>query len=147
MTLNLALPAALRTAIIENEPIVALLGRWKREPSVHTRRPAPEGADYPMVIIPPENAAASDQDGLRSKRPVLQRDVLVYGDNLGSTREVDEAADLIFALLHRQKWALSIEGFRVIDIVARRPSAAPTSDEKKVGRVIPLTIRLQDLAG
>lgn len=147
MTLATALPAALRTAIKESEPITALLAKWKGEPSIHTRQPVPEGAKYPMVVIPSQNAAASDQDALVSRRPVLIRDVLVYGDNLESTRQVDEVAELIFLLLHRQKFALSIEGYRVIDIVARRATAAPTSDEKKVGRLIPLTIRLQASTG
>lgn len=146
MTLASALPAAIRTAIVENEGIAALLGKWKGEPSVHTRRPAPEGAEYPMVIIPSENAAASDQDGLTSRRPVLIRDVLVYGKNPADYREVDDAAELIFLLFHRQKWSLSIEGYSVVDIVARRPTIAPTSDDKRVGRLIPLTIRLQALA-
>jgi hypothetical protein len=146
MTLTV-LPAAIRSAIIASPPIVALLGLYEREPSVHTRRPAPEGAAYPMVIIPSENAAASDQDALRSKRPVLQRDVLIFGQNPKDYREVDEAAELIFTLFHRQRFAISVPGYHVIDIVARRPMAAPTSDEKRVGRLVPLTIRLQDLAG
>jgi hypothetical protein len=147
MTLATALPAAIRSAIIGNAPIVALLGQYENEPSVHTRRPAPEGAEYPMVIVPSESASASDQDMMRRQIPVLGRDVLIYGRNPKDYREVDEAAELIFLLFHRQKWALSIEGYRVLDIVARRPTAAPTSDEKKVGRLVPLTIRLQGLAG
>jgi hypothetical protein len=146
MTLTV-LPAAIRSAIIANAPIVALLGEYENAASVHTRRPAPQGAAYPMVIIPSENAAASDEDALRTQRPVLQRDVLVYGENPKHYREVDEAAELIFQLFHRQRFAISVPGWHVIDIVARRPMAAPTSDEKRVGRMVPLTIRLQDLAG
>lgn len=147
MTLATALPAAFRTALIANAPLAALLASYKGQPAVFTRRPVPSDAKYPLVIVPSENAASSDQDGLRSKRPVLQRDVLVYGDNLDSLRQVDEAAELIFLQFHRQKWSLQIEGFRVIDIVARRPLQAPASDAKKVGRVVPMTLRLQDLAG
>lgn len=147
MTLATALPAAFRLAIIANEPVAELLGRYKGEPGVFTRRPVPDDAKYPLVLVPSENASASDQDMLRRKVPVLQRDLLVYGDNPKDYRAVDEIAELLFLQFHREKWSLDIEGYRVVDIVARRPVAAPTSDEKKVGRLVTMTLRLQDLAG
>jgi hypothetical protein len=141
------LSRAIRTAIIEATPISELLGKYSGSPGVFTRRPVPEGALYPLVIVPSENAGASDEDGLRSFRPVLQKDVLVYGEQPDQYRLVDDLADALFVLFHRQKRSISVEGFHVIDIVARRPIQAPTSDAKRVGRLVPLTIRLQDLAG
>lgn len=147
MTLALSLPAAIRTTMIGSDDLAAFLSGYKGEPAVFTKRPAPTDAQYPLALIASQNAAASDQDMLVSRVSVLQRDISVYGRATDQVREVDQAAELIYLMFHRQKWSLSIEGFHVIDIVARRPSEAPSDDNKLIGRLVPLTIRLQDLSG
>lgn len=147
MSLSAALSAGLRDAIIGRSAIAAMLGTYDHEPSVHTRRPVPTGATYPAVVIGP-NVSVSDQDFLTSRVPVLQRDVVVYG-SAGAPgaandqyRDVEEIADEIHVLFHRNKDALVVDGFHVVDVVARGPIPAPTENERLIGRAVPLTIRL-----
>lgn len=144
-----ALTVALRKAISEAE-LAEKLGKWHSEPSIHTRRPIPQDATYPAAAIS-ANVSRGDQDGLTSLRPVIARDITIYGENRPSTgigdedqvRLVEEIADDVHALFHRKKFSIVVDGHHVIDIVAAGPIPAPTDDVNKIGRVIMLTIRLQ----
>lgn len=146
---DLDLSAPLRGALIAYGDLTALLGLYEGYPSVHTRRPAPEGAEYPMAIVSGD-IAIGDRDGLRSRRPVVVRDVAVYGrkgapgDTSDQTREVEAAAYHIRALFHRQRTAITVPSYNVVSITASGPFEAPTEDEKLIGRVVSLTIHLQE---
>lgn len=143
MSLDLAAP--IRTALVDDDGIAGMLAQWAGEPGVHTRRPAPADAGYPLIIVS-GNITAGDRDGLRSRRPVITRDVTIYGENPAHYREVEELGVLVHALFHRNRWAISVPGFHVIDIVSSGPMIAPTDDDKTVARVVPLVISLKDLS-
>lgn len=140
MTPNLG--PSLRDAILGSAPIVALLGEFDGESSVHTRRPAPKGAGYPMCMISGD-VAITDQDALASFRPVIMRDIAFYGEQPRHYRDVERLGLLGRDLFHRQRFSLQSEQFHVIDIVASGPIIAPTEDDKIVGRLLMLTIRIQ----
>jgi hypothetical protein len=139
---NLAGP--IRTAILEDGPIVALLGVFKDEASVHTRRPAPQGATYPMAMVSPDIATAN-ADFLSSEFRTVIRDVSVYGEQPGQYRTVEQAAYLIRRLFHRKRLSIQAPGLHIVDIVASGPIPAPVDDEKLVGRLVSLSIRFQPL--
>lgn len=136
---------AIRASLIGIPGIADPLARYKDAPGIFTRRPVPAAAEYPMIVTPSFNAGATNEDGLRSRRPVLVRDVIVYGLQPGDYRVVDTVAGLISQHFHRNRFALSIEGYQVVDIVADMPRAAPTDNDKQVGRLVQLQLRLKTL--
>lgn len=139
MTLNMAAPLRLALAAA---PLAADLSQYGGEPAVFTRRPVPQGATYPHIIISPD-VAIGDQDGLTSPRPVVLRDIAIYGLQPDQYRLVEQLGYAVRALFHRQKWAITPEGYDVIDIVARGPTPGPTDDDTTVARIVGLTIRLR----
>ena len=152
MSLNISEP--IREALLGMYPITDLLGTYVGEPSIFTRRPVPSEAAYPMVVISPD-VVVYDQDALDRRRPVVMRDLAVYGQE-NATRNGAQVSDyrVIESLgyelrerFHRQKDVLIFPDadYHVIDIVASGPIVAPTGDERLIGRVVTLTIRLQKL--
>lgn len=143
LDLNLAGP--IREALMGSGPIVALLGAWQSEASIHTRRPVPDGAGYPMSIVNPD-VSIGDMDGLTSRRPLVTRDVAFYGQQPDQYRAVESLGYLARELFHRKRFALVVPNFHVIQIVATGPFVAPTDDDKTVGRMVSLAIQLEALA-
>ena len=148
MTRNLSV--SIREAILSMPSVTDLLGTWGNEPSVHTRRPLPDDATYPCVAISP-NVFKVDADALDTFRPIVMRDLAVYaeatrvvdGRMVDGYRELEEIADALFEGFHRQKHVLLVEGFHVVDVVASGPVPAPSGNDRLLGRVVPLTIRLK----
>lgn len=131
----------LRAAIIAEAAITSKLGKFSGDPSVHNRRPAPEGAEFPMVMIGPI-VTRSNEDGINSFRPVIVIDIGIYGDAARDYWNVEAVAEAIYGLFHRQRNAISVTNYSVVDIVAQGPSPAPVDDLSRIGRRVTLTIRL-----
>lgn len=142
MSADLAQP--ILAAIIGASSITSLLPAYLGNFPVFTRRPVPDDAPYPAIVVSPD-VAASDQDGIDDQRPVLQRDVAVYGKNTTADeyRETEQIAREVHSLFQSLgRHAIVVPGWHVVDLSARWPTPAPTDDEQTVGRVVPLTIRL-----
>lgn len=140
--MNLA--PAIYDALVGYGPIQTLLGSWRSGPSIHTKRPVPQDAGYPMIVVSPD-ITFNDEDALRTQRNVVVRDIAVYGESPKHYRDVEAIAYMLRTLFHRNRFSIDPSGFHVIDIVARGPVIAPTDDTSKVGRVVSLTIRAQPL--
>lgn len=136
------LSAPLRTAIIGAASITTHLSS---PTAVYTRRPIPDATTYPVVAISPD-VTFGDEDGLDVMRPVITRDVCVYGEQPDQYRAVETAAYAIRTLFHRRPFALSVPDYSVTGITAAGPMAAPVDDDRLVGRVVILTIRLSATA-
>lgn len=145
---DLDLGPAIREALLDEALIAGELAVYADSRAVFTRRPVPEDAGYPMVLINPP-AALTDEDGLTSDRPVWMGDVLVYGlkgapgTAEDQTRTVEQLGFRVRNLFHRQRWALQVGGFHVIDVRASGPVPAPVDDDKEIGRAISLIVRLR----
>jgi hypothetical protein len=152
MSLSAALSEGLRDALLAHATIPARLGLYEGSPSIHTRRPIPAVATArPAIAIGP-NVFKDDQDLLRNRIFVIGRDVITYGgsgapgaDN-DQYRIVEEIADEVHDLFHRNRESLLVDGYHVVDVVARGPIASPTDNERLIGRAVPLTIRLHRTA-
>lgn len=141
------LKAPIRAAIVANAGITASLATYLGAPAVFTKRPVPEDAGYPCIVI--ESDPIRDEDGLTSLRPVVLADVVVYGTNdpQGSEyRAVENIGYALRTLFHRQRWSLTVSGATVIDVTVAGPFQAPTDDEKKVARGVTLQVRLKETA-
>ncbi len=110
-----------------------------------TRRPIPSESGNPTIVIGP-NAGLSDRDGLTSRRPLVVRDVSIYGQQPDHYRDVEALGYITRALFHRKRFAISVPGFQVIEITARGPTPGPTDDATDVCRYVSLTIALRDLS-
>lgn len=139
--MSLDLAASLRAAILENAAIVELLSTYVGQPSVHTRRPTASEATYPMIVIS-QDISVTDADFLVGRNPVVVRDISVYGQQPDSYRAVETVGYMLRQLFHRRKFAVP-DGYGLIDCVASGPVSAPAEDEKLVGRMVSLTMRLQ----
>ena len=143
------LAPALRAAILANAYITSRLATWQGTPAVLTRQPVPEDVSFPCVVLP-FNSVTMDQDALIDKRTVIVRDVMAYGNIAApgttedQTRQVDEVAYELRRLFHRNRAILGNTPYHVIDIVANGPRPAPVDDDKTVGRMVTLTLRIQD---
>lgn len=132
---------ALYAAVAARAFVVNRLGEYNGGPSIHTRRPVPEGAEYPMVVISPD-VTFRDEDGVDDDRPVITRDVAVYGEQPDAYRVVEEVGYELRSMFHRERNSLTVAGYNVIQITASGPVPAPTDDDRYVGRMVSLTIRL-----
>ena len=141
MSADLAAP--IRSALLGEPAITNELAAYSGSYPVFTRRPAPADAPYPMILVSPD-ITVTDEDGVNDLRPVIERDVAVYGRNDTSEhyRAVETIARAIRTLFHRQWRALTVSGWGVVSITAAGPIPAPTDDEQTVGRLVILTIRL-----
>jgi hypothetical protein len=130
-----------RAAITAVSYITSRLGTYQSGASVHTRRPTPPEAGYPMVTIGPV-ITRGDEDGINYWKPVVTVDLNTYGEQKAQYRTVDEVADALFQLFHRQRTAVTIENYNVVDLRCSGPSPAPVDDDSRVGRRVSLTARL-----
>lgn len=142
---GLDLGPSIRTALINDAIIGGLIAQWQGDPAVFTRRPTFTEVYYPLIVIS-EDIALIEQDALRSDRPVVVRDVIVYGHNPDDYRTVDEVAYRIRELFHREKNSIVSTDYNVVDIRVTGPIAAPSDDEEIVGRIVTLNIQLRSKA-
>lgn len=134
----------IRAALIGNTAIAAMLATWEGEPSVHTRRPLPSTADsYPLIAISPD-VSFTDTDFLNGDLSTVIRDIAIYGKQPDDYREVEDLGYMVRKLFHRNKDALFNESYHVVSLVVSGPSVAPTDDANIVGRMVTLTIRIQE---
>jgi len=138
-TLNLA--SSIYAALADDLYITSRLGQFM-SPSIHTRRPVPEGAEYPMIVVNPDTSIINE-DALVSRRPVITRDVIAYGEQDGQYRVVEELGYYLRDKFHRNPDSLTVSGYDIIDIVVVGPFPAPTDDYQHIARGVTLTIRLQ----
>lgn len=140
--MSLDLAPAIFDALVADSFIASSIAPWENSLSIHTRRPVPEDAPYPMILIAPDVSIA-DEDWLIAKRPVIVRDILIYGKQPDHYRLVEQIGYAVRMLFHSKRFSIIPIGYAVVDITARGPMPAPVDDEQEVGRMVSLTIRLR----
>lgn len=143
----------LRTSLMGVSAITDPLGSYVGEPSIHTRMPVPESAEFPMIVIS-SDIILSNMDALTTFRPVIMRDIAVSGPIVRTIengierdgyRDVEDVAYAVFDHFHRRRDAVQAyvpANIHVIDVVASGPIAVPAGDDRMVRRVVTLTVRL-----
>ena len=138
---KLEILAPLRTAIIAESFITSRLGSYQDGPSVHTRRPIPQDAEYPLIVVGPI-AARGEEDGINTFRPIVMLDLIAYGEQDHHYRDVEEVAEALYHLFHRQRAAITVTDYHVVSLLCTGPIPAPVDDDSRVGRRVSLTARL-----
>lgn len=141
MSVNLAVP--IRDAIVAASSVTSNLSAYQGSFPVFTRRPVPDDAPELTIVVSPD-VTSTDGDGISDRRPVIERDVAIYGKNSAAAkyRAVETVAYAVQSLFHRERSAIVVPGWSVTEIIAHGPIAAPTDDEQTVGRVVMLAISL-----
>lgn len=129
------------TAIMANNAITSKLAQYLGSASVHSRRPVPSDAPYPMVVVGPM-ITRTNADEINTHRPVVGVDISVYGEQPTEFRLVDDVAEELFVMFHRQSIP-PVENYQVIDVQATGPIVASADSEEQSARVVSLTIRLR----
>ena len=137
--------AALAGAAAVTNELAAYLGSYP----IFTRRPVPDDAPYPLIVINPV-IQAGQGDGIRDQRPALVHDIIAYGTNgltgtVDNYRAVERIAFAVQQLFHRNPGAVSASGWSTSDVTALGPFPAPADDEQTVGRRVEITARLARL--
>lgn len=143
--MSIDLAPDIRAALLQSATITALVSEWQSEPAIFTRRPIPEDAIKPFIIVSTD-ISILNEDGLNSKRPVILRDIIAYGDQPENYRDVEIIGYEIRNIFHRNKFSIlpTDPEVEVIDIVAEGPAIAPTDDEKSIARRVTIRVRIRD---
>lgn len=138
--MNLA--PAIRSALISNLFIYNNISAWNGAPSVHTRRPIPSDAKYPLIVISPD-ISFIDIDFIVSRKNHVIRDVTIFGQQPDQYRLVEELAYTVREIFHRNRLSLIMPDWNVFQIIVFGPIPAPTDDESLVARLVTLNISAQ----
>jgi len=139
------LQPAIRTHILNDVTISSLLSTYQNQKSVFTRRPTPQDATYPLVIVSPivgENE--NDYIGCNGRR-TLTYDIAVYSNNDEALnyRNVEKIAFRLTQIFHRMdRFALTPPSGSIVQVTASSPFPGPTDDFVKVARIVTLNIEI-----
>lgn len=130
-------------AILGNTLIAAELPLYLGVKTVFSRRPVPDAAPYPMIVVS-DDVTLDNVDGVNDFRPVIVRDIVVYGQNdtVAHYNQVQRIGYLIRDMFHRKKDSVSIPTWGVLQVVCRGPMSAPTDVLTTMGSVVPTTFIL-----
>ena len=138
------LAQSLRNSLLANQTLASMLPIYLDSPTIFTRRPVPPDAPYPMIVVSPD-IAKTDTDGLADLRPIITRDVTVYGSNDTSDnyRDVEEMAYIIFSMFHRNPMSLFVDtGWNITSVQCQGPRPAPTDDEQTIARAVTVVTQM-----
>lgn len=143
--MSIDLAPCLRASLKAAAPIASQLGVWNGDPAIYTRRPVPGDAPAPFVLINPD-AAITDQDGTNAPRPIIQRDILIVGNQPKDYRVVEALGYTMREHFHRKPQSIiAPEGYHCVLIIVSGPTPAPVDDPTQVARAIHLTVWLSKL--
>ena len=143
--MSLDFAPAIYAAITGDATITGLLSEYNTNPAVFTRRPIPADAVYPYILINPD-ASVTDLDSLNSDRPVIIRDIAVYGQQPDDYRSIEQVGYLLRDLFHRNRFSLTNADYNIVLITASGPNVAPVDDDHTVGRMVSLRIQLENVS-
>lgn len=138
---DLAVP--IRDVIVANSIITSRLTAYKGSFPVFTRRPVPLDVTFPVIVIGPDVSQNNTADGINDFRPLVIRDVIVYGgnDSAESYRGTEILAYALRTLFHRQR-TIIVPNWNVLLVNVNGPQPAPTDDDSLTARMVTLNIQL-----
>lgn len=139
------LQPTIRSRIIQDAEIISLVSVYKDSFGVFTRKPVPEDAIYPMIVISPI-VTDREEDWITCQKRTLTYDIVVYGNNDDAVkyRNVEKIASRLTTIFHRMpRFSLTMpEGSSFIKSTASAPMPAPVDDNQKTGRIVIVNIEV-----
>jgi hypothetical protein len=132
---------ALYDRLANDATLVAMLADYNGKPAIFTPDLAPEDATLPYIVAPGEGVITPfDTKTTRGKR--VWRDIYCYAEDNGSVVALEQIAERVRTLLHRQP--LTITGYRVEVADVSGPTLAAENDA--YGRKLTLRMVMQEVA-
>jgi len=131
---------ALYTALASDVTLTGLLATYEAAPAIFTTDPAPADAVLPYIVaasIPVDMAF----DTKTTLGRTIWRDIRIYAEALGSVVLIDQIAERVRALLHRQ--TLTVAGYDWVLSDCAGPISADV--DLVYGRIITVKITLDKL--
>lgn len=136
----------IKNALLANSTLTSQLPTYAGSRTIFTRRPVPNAASYPMIVIS-KDINIIDEDGVFDWRPVITRDIAVYHTNENDANYA-LAASLAFTIrgmFHRQRNAITVTGWGVTDIRATGPIDVRIDQDNLTGSVVQLAVRVAQI--
>lgn len=138
----------IRILLLSDLNITQHLSTFNGAKAIFTRRPVPENADYPFIIINPP-LPDTDRDFLDLAFRDVTYHIIVYGnnDNPQNYRNVEDTAYRIkdkFLRLPKTGMTMPI-GYSLVKGNSIGPFLAPTDDQTKVARAVSVKISYNKL--
>jgi hypothetical protein len=128
-----AFDVALYDTLTADVTLAALLATYEGAPAVFTTDPAPQDASLPYIVSAGAvSQAPYDTKDSNARGRTLLRDVRCYTARDGSAETVEEIAERVRALLHRQ--ALTVADWAICVAECTGPVAA--DEAEAYGRVV-----------
>jgi hypothetical protein len=131
-----------RTAILANPTVTEQLATWNGSKAVFTKRPVPDDAKFPLIVVGPMVERNGLADGINDHRPIVTLDVTAYGAQPEHYRAVDLIAEHLFSMFHQQRNVV-VDGYATNQILASGPFPAPGDDESSMARRVRFNLRLR----
>lgn len=146
MTKTLDLTTPLYSALAANATVTNKLAIYKgkdgvEKPAIFMQDPAPKDAALPYIIAGSIPGDRPDDTKNCFGREVY-RDLRIYTKNDGDNLKVEEIAEEIRSMFHRNRTALNVSGFVVTGISASGPMS--TDSLEVYGRIVTLRISLSE---
>ena len=133
------LTQAIHTLLASDPVIQGLVSQYQGEPAIFTTEPAPGDAALPYIVT----AGDVSQEPWGTKTTygrIVTRDVRCYTAASGSAMTVEQIAERVRALLHRQE--LAVAGF---DWVMAECGGGIAADEQSAyGRIVTVRMHLAE---
>lgn len=135
----------IRAFILADSELTDDLSTYYGAKSVFTRRPVPQDAEYPIIVISPQ-IGSGEFDYIDRLHRTANYDIAVYAQNDTSAhyRECEETAFLLqskFARLTNAEFNTPAE-WHLVQATATGPTPFPTDDNEKVARGVTVTFQL-----
>lgn len=141
------LAPAIRAAILA-DPLALDIASFAGSKAVFTRRPAPNGAEHPMVFISPQIPGAILDYVSGDLRREVVYDILVYGQNDDATkyRLVEKIGFAIARKFARpsKKIITMPTGFSLLGVRGTNSMVAPSDNNDTIGRMVSVTFLIQE---
>lgn len=135
----------IRAFLVSDSAITSKITTYKGQPAIFTRRPVPEDAQYPFIVISSQ-IPSGRSDLVDAVRGNYVHDVIVYAQNNDNTT-YNTCEQIAFLLsqkfLRLQSTDMSIpSGYQIIDAVGIGPFDAPTDGDTTVAKGVSVSFRL-----
>lgn len=136
------LSAALYDILTRDTELVNMLSTYKGKPAVFTITPVPPDAVLPYVVTA-TTVAQTPFDTKTSQGRTIWRDIKIYADAKGSAIDIDEIAERVYYILHRN--LVVVPGYAWILTECQGP--ASIDEDYTYGRLITARILLERFYG
>jgi hypothetical protein len=130
-----AITQAIYNSLVGNAGLVALLASYKGNPAVFTSDPRPGNSELPCIVTVGE-VLQNPSDTKTCLGREVWRDIRCYAPPAGSDELIEDIAEAVRAIFHRQ--IVPISGYNII--ISRVDGPLVANEDRAQGRL--LTIKM-----